>query len=286
MGKIDPENLKELELTPVSKPDHLQAFDSDGYPIDYAVFRNHNAPDSACPTVLLIPGGPHVFIEYSDEFNGVKLFNDHGYHVVIPQGLFRRGYSPLHGLKGKGRMGEGDMEQLRCVMRDLLRRNISSQGVYLMGSSYGGYASARLAHDSDLVKAAFVGNAFLDLDSGSHSFNSENNQFHHVEGEDTAVRERRLRLLSPALEAPLPRVPVFMVGVQNDVRCPIAQSREFAHRLKERGLPFTYLEYPMGGHDHQFSYLEQIKAFFEGQRGFVCPEGYQIMGDTNGFYKT
>jgi dipeptidyl aminopeptidase/acylaminoacyl peptidase len=156
-----------------------------------------------------------------------------------------------------------------------------------MGGSYGGYSCARLGFDSDLVKAAFIGNPWLDL-SLNMPLNINDQYFWLKNDEDDVSKERRLRKLSPALEAPLPRVPVFMVGVQNDVRCPIAQSRAFANRFKEKNLPLTYLERSSGGHNSFFSHLELIKDFFEGkygdERGHDRPEGYQVVVDSNQFF--
>lgn len=256
------------------------AYDLEKFSIDYAVFRSSQVKS---PTVMIVEGGPHVFVEHKKHAEKINFFNRHGYHVVIPQGLFRRGYSPQYAINAKGKFGELDIELLRCVLRDLQAQDITSQPAYIMGSSYGGYSCARLGFDSELVKAAFVGNAFLDLTT------SLNNQyFWSKDDEDGVSKERRLRELSPALEASLPRVPVFMVGVQNDVRCPIAQSKLFANRLTEKALPLTYLEHPSGGHGSVFSHLELIKDFFEGKYGdelnHDLPEGYQVVVDSNQFF--
>lgn len=282
-GEIDFTLLENVKFIPLAKPEIKTTKGPEDYSIDYAVFHSSKTNNFPLPTVMIIEGGPHVFIEHKYHAEKINFFNQHGYHVVIPQGLFRQGYSPEYAINTKGRFGELDMELLRCVLRDLRVQNITSQPVYIIGGSYGGYSCARLGFDSDLVKAAFVENAFLDLTS---SLNIQ--YFWTKNGEDEASKERRLRALSPALEAPLPRVPVFMVGVQNDVRCPITQSRAFANRLGEKALPLIYLEHPSGGHDSTFSHLELIKDFFEGQYGdgfhHDRPEGYQVMIDSNQFF--
>lgn len=283
-GEIDFTALEGAKFIPLAKPEMRKAYDLEKFPIDYAVFRSPQAEPLPLPTVMLINGGPHVFIEHKKHADEINFFNHHGYHVVIPQGLFRRGYLSQYAINAKGKFGELDMELLRCVLRDLQApQGITSQPVYIMGSSYGGYSCARLGFDSDLVKAAFVENAFLDLTT------SLNNQcFWLKDGEDDVSKERRLRELSPALDAPLPKIPIFMVGIQNDVRCPITQSRAFANRLTEKNLPLTYLERSSGGHDSHFSHLELIKDFFESKYGVGLGhdrlEGYQVVVDSNQFF--
>lgn len=98
-----------------------------------------------------------------------------------------------------------------------------------------------------------------------------------------------MEYLSLALAAPLPNVPIFLISAQNDVRCPVEQSRKFAERLKGENLPLTYLECSTGGHHAELSYFTLITDFFRGTYGgdkkHPLPQGWEPMADTNSFFQ-
>lgn len=283
-GFQNPSKLKDLKFIPF-KPEEILIKDIDGYPINYAVFRSPKHLKSSAPTVMIVDGGPHEFIEYNSFLKQILFFNDNGYHVVIPQGLFRLGYPVEHAEKSEGQYGDLDIEHLKYVLSDLQDKSITSQPVYIMGGSYGGLCCALLAFNSKLVKSALIENAHLDLTGTELDFDS----FTQRRGEKIEEREKRLKLFSPSWEAPLPEVPVLLIGTQTDVRCSIEESRKFAQRLVKKKLPFTYLEHKDGGHDCEFDYLDVVKDFFEGTIGknanHKCLKEYELKVDTIGFFK-
>ncbi len=285
-GIMNIEELRNLIVLPFPQPKKITIEDDQGYPIDYGLFKSSDVNISA-PTVMIIEGGPHVFIDHRQHADAIRFFNKNGYHVVIPQGLFRVGYSPSHVLKGQGEFGFLDIEHLRCVLRDLKNKSISSS-LFVMGLSYGGYASARLSADSDLVKAAFVENALLDCTY--EVFGPLESYFFSKSSEENAnIIDQRKRERSPVLEAALPKVPVFVKSVKTDVRCPVEQSQKFVQGLIENNLPVVYLEAHLGGHEESFSNFQIIKDFFEGNYDVHDPyslkDDYDLKCDTLGFFK-
>jgi dienelactone hydrolase len=266
-------------------PQMITTHDSKGYPIHYGLFR---ANDKPAPTLMLIDGGPDNFVDFQDYHKEISFFNQRGYHVVIPEGLFREGYPVSHYQISQGEWGLRDIEQLRNVIEDLLRQGISDDKIYIKGHSYGGFCAARLANDSALVKAAIIEAAALDL--MSYCLRIADIKRFIKPFSDVDEFRKHVRSISPALDAPLPSVPVFVRCAANDVRCPLGDTRKFVKRLlfEQPNHELIYLESSGKGHGNQFENLEVILDFFQNVRGKHCLqdiEGHELVNDTMDFFR-
>lgn len=289
-GNVDiPENFLSIALPSLEE---MLCHDKNNFPIRYGIFRRSENP---APTIMIVSGGPDVLLDYKHFEDYIYFFTNNGFHIVIPEGLLRGGGTMDYARYSQGELGKKDLEHLKCIIRDLNTKNISSGKVCVMGHSYGGYCAARLAEDDELIQAAVIEAAMLDLHA---LLLLEPSLLPFVDKDTKRFVENPIALndlwkdleeITPSLRDPLPQTPIFVSCATNDARCSIKHTRHYVERvLREHKEPkLIYVEHEGGGHAHTIDDLKILFNFFTGifgQNTINDMEGCRLVHDTMSFF--
>jgi len=209
----------------------------------------------------MLLGGPEL--QYTGEYSPIiKMFNDAGWAIILPQESLRTGFGWKHFSNGIGEIGRKNMHQLLHVFHDAIDKSLITNlnQIYFYGRSYGGFAGALFSVKwDDLHKEACLAKRFnfqliiaeaalVDLnplkpvslylpfigDTGLEEFRKVFMPLHNIK-------------LGEALSAPL-----TLIHGRTDKKCPPSEIQEFSKRLLFAGYLHSMLWHD-GGHGIQHS---------------------------------
>ena len=227
-------------------------------------------PERGLPLVVLPHGGP--FLRDSWEYNPeVQFLASLGYAVLQPNYRGSTGYGRDFVERGYGAFGTGMIDDIEDGIDWLTQQGIADPArVCIMGSSYGGYAALWAATRSPQryrCAISFAGpsdlRAMLRYDVRSYV-------------PQRYVRQRRLEIqgeertdleaVSPLRQAARLTVPVLIAHGEQDVRVPVAQSRDLVRALTRRHAEVESVFYPKSAHgfttpEESADFLRRVEAF-------------------------
>jgi dienelactone hydrolase len=227
------------------------------------------------PLVLLVHGGPWACDEWG--------------HSPEAQWLAGAGYVCLQvnfrGSEGRGRrfMDAADRDWGGRMQQDLLdavdwavaRGYGDRNRLFLMGTSYGGYAALTAATAGERTfRAAVAVCAPSDLVAWMEHVQSRRHHlaalFRHRLGDPVADRDR-LRRQSPLTYACRARTPLLLVHGEQDTLVPLEQTTRMAAALREHRKPHRVLTFPGEGHgvesrSGRIRLATAVERFFRAER--------------------
>ncbi|WP_115865022.1 S9 family peptidase [Halorussus litoreus] len=262
-----------LSLDAYDSPDLVRYETFDGREIPAYVTlperARENSADSEIPVVVDVHGGPHH--QRRPWFRPIRqYFLDAGYAVFEPNVRGSSGYGREYAALDDVAKRMDSVEDMAAAVDWLADRpEIDSGGVVAYGRSYGGFmVLAALTEYPDLWAAGveFVGIAnwvtFLE--------NTGDWRRSHREAEYGSLEDDRDLLESISTIHSVAEIdcPLFVQHGENDPRVPVAESRQIAAELAERGVPVETCIFEDEGHhttklDNRIEQFERIAAFLD-----------------------
>jgi len=224
------------------------------------------------PLVVMPHGGPFVRTYYGFDSN-VQYFAFKGYAVFEPNFRGSVGYGREHLLAGKGSIHSLMIDDIADGTNWLIENNyVNPDQIYMMGFSYGGYASIMSAiRYPDLYKAAASYGSPLDIKAQIKTYKKNDNYFAFefwnelVIGKDKS--KSRLEDLSPFYQMDELKVPLLVFHGEKDDIVDVEQAEEFKEKTKGSILITTTI-LNNEGHginlkSNQIYFLEKVLAHFE-----------------------
>ena len=216
---------------------------ADGSPVPthYVVSRRAGKPG---PTVVLVHGGP--FAEYDDSFNIVTVaLAASGFHVVKPNYRGSTGYGVEWTEKIIGDPGGAELEDIVSAADWAEKSGLSSR-TYIMGYSYGGYATlCALTMKPGRFRGGVAGASVADWEEMYELSDPAFKQFIEMlfAGRKELWRER-----SPVTHIDNLRDPLMIVHPLNDTRTPLRPVLKFVGKAAEKGKRIEMYVAPDMGH--------------------------------------
>ncbi len=264
---LDKSEFKEVDLVGLQKPIPLPAPKSVFYPTfdsgdslglgkDIQVFifePNDNKSGKPYPVLVDIHGGPELQSAVTSQYIYDFYLRNKGFVLIKPN---------IRGSSGYGK-------RFASLDNDTLRNNaildvgylldwIETQPLYdkdkifLMGSSYGGYAVLSTAAQYPTKIAGVVDlfgiTNFVTFLNNTADFRKASRKGEYGDPDDPKV-SAYLDKVSPLKMVDNITCPVLIYHGTNDPRVPVSESKEFVDNLKSRGVEVGYIEAFNEGHD-------------------------------------
>ncbi len=220
-----------------------------GYAQDGWVLEPLAAPQGLRPLVTIVHGGPSAASLPAFPRRGVDTaLLSAGYDLFLPNPRGSFGHGEAFAAADYRDLGDGPLRDILAGLDGVLRRfPVDPHRLGLFGYSYGGYMALWAPGRTDRFQASVSGAGISDWIS--------------LDGE-TGVEKADLALFgapafeamdlylsqSPVLHARSVHTPVFLFGGDQDVECPIQQSLEFWHDLRDLHVPTEFVVYAGQGH--------------------------------------
>ncbi len=227
------------------------------------------------PLVILPHGGPYWVrdkLEYNDE---VQFLANRGYAVLQPNYRGSEGYGEGFAGLGEGQIGRAMQDDLDDGMDHLVKQGIvDAKRVCMVGSSYGGYASAWGAirnPERYRCAASFAGVMNWQRQvSYANRFESDPKEkrkwSRQVRG--GADGSFNVDLVSPAKQVSRLTRPLLLVHGDKDTRVPFSQFKEMRDAAIKAGVPIEQLVMP--GVGHGFDKVEDTEKWFTTLEAFLA----------------
>lgn len=215
-----------------------------------------SSTNSLPPLILSPHGGPHSATIAS--FNPtICMFNQLGFAVlqVNYRGSLGFGLKALESLPGK--VGRQDVDDCMSILKEALRRGeCNEKEIFVLGGSHGGFLTGHLiAQFPNQFRAAAARNPVLNM--AGEFVATDIPDWCHVEagtgvdvindGNPYVPTENiyaKLYAKSPISLVGNIKTPLMLMVGGADIRVPWAQSYDFYHILKSKGVPVKLLAYP------------------------------------------
>ena len=208
------------------------------------------ANDDNQKMITIVHGGPGAASvpEYLTQRHNLWLL-EAGYDLFLPNPRGSFGQGEAFTLANVRDFGHGDLRDiLRGVDKALASAPISPDLLGLMGYSYGGYMTMWAVTQTTRFKAAVAGAGVSEWLSyyGENGIDRWMIPFFGASVYDDPEIYARS---SPINFVKQVRTPTFIYVGDRDLECPMPQSQEFWHALRELGVPTTLVVYPGQGHE-------------------------------------
>lgn len=257
------EKLKLTKFAPVTT---IRYKARDGVMIPAVLTLPKLAPKNL-PLIVLPHGGPAARDSESWDW-WVQFLAAKGYAVIQPNYRGSTGFGKAHYELGDQQWGLKMQDDLNDAITHLAKEGIADpKRVCMVGASYGGYAAMRAAQrDGALFRCAISYAGVSDLaaivrfDRDSFYGKEYVSYFKDKAPDFNAV--------SPLRFPEQFSIPILIMHGKNDLRVPVAQSRNMAAKLKAAGKDHIYIEQPLG--DHHFSRAEDRLQFLKEMESFLA----------------
>ena len=244
----------------------------DGRRIEGIVFEPDAATARPCPMVVMPHGGPSwqwALGFYADCHNPARYLAERGYAVFLPNPRGSTGYGEEFNAANREDLGGGDWRDIEAGVDSLVAAGLADPArLAIDGFSYGGYLAAWSLGRNDRYRCGVVGAGPMNFLSGyAEDDLAPYWQEEFLGGRPWSNAQRYLDR-SPITRVAGIREPVLIVHGEDDIRVPLAQSRELFVALTQQGTPVEFRIYPRESHGfaerkHQVDYLERQWHFFE-----------------------
>jgi dipeptidyl aminopeptidase/acylaminoacyl peptidase len=215
--------------------EELLQFDSfDGTPIQYFLMKpNTPAPRGGYPTVIRLHGGPES--QSRPSFDAINQFIvQNGFALALPN---------VRGSKGYGRdfLDLDNQEKRLDAIRDVkgvakdLREedDINSDKLFIMGGSYGGYATLlSLVTYPELWKGGVSTVGMSSLETFFERTAPWRRKLRYKEYGNYETQRALLKRISPINSVDKLRAPVFFIHGENDERVPVTEATNMYNKIK------------------------------------------------------
>ena len=233
------------------------------YPRDYDPARRY-------PMVVMVHGGPSSMARprWARTFYDLTLLSQEGYFILSPnpRGSFGEGEAFTRG--NVRDFGYGDLRDILAGV-DYVAKNfpVNDSRVGITGWSYGGYMTMWAVTQTTRFRAAVAGAGMANM----LSYYGENDIdqwlipfFGASVYDDPAIYARS----SPINFIKKVKTPTLILVGDRDGECPVPQSFEFWHALRDLGVENQFVVYPHEGHniedpEHRRDIFDRTVAWFD-----------------------
>ena len=204
------------------------------------------------PMVVEVHGGPSAAAMPNFPRRGFPLdMLDAGYDLFMPNPRGSFGEGEAFAAADVRDLGAGPLRDILAGV-DAVEKlaPIDDRRLGLFGYSYGGYMALWAATQTDRFKAIVSGAGISDWISLDGSTGVEKADLALFGAPSYAALPLYLSQ-SPIAHVRSVHTPVFLFGGDHDDECPIGQSLEFWHDLRDLGRPTQFVVYPGQGHGMQ-----------------------------------
>lgn len=257
------EKLKLTKFAPVTTISYKAR---DGVTIP-AVLTLPKATQKNLPLIVLPHGGPAA--RDSEQWDWwVQFLAAKGYAVIQPNYRGSTGFGKAHYELGDQQWGLKMQDDLNDAITHLAKEGIADpKRVCIAGGSYGGYAAMRAAQrDGTLFRCAISYAGVSDL--GALARFDRDSFFGKEYVSNLKEKAPDFNAVSPLRFPEQFSIPILIMHGKEDLRVPVAQSRNMAAKLKAAGKDHIYIEQPLG--DHHFSRREDRLQFLKEMESFLA----------------
>jgi len=244
----------------------------DGRRIEGILFEPPAETPRPCPMVVMPHGGPswHWSLGfYADCHNPARYLAERGCAVFLPNPRGSTGYGEIFNTLNRRDLGGGDWKDIEAGVDSLVGAGLADPArLAIDGFSYGAFLAAWSLARNDRYRCAVIGAGPMNFLSGF----TEDDLFPFWQEEFLGglpwSQASHYLDHSPLTGVAGIREPVLIVHGRDDVRVPLAQSRELFVALTDQGTPVDFRIYPREAHGfnerkHQVDYMERQWHWFE-----------------------
>ncbi|MEU7563807.1 prolyl oligopeptidase family serine peptidase [Streptomyces eurythermus] len=235
------------------RPRHRTFPSADGRSVHAYVFPptnpRHRGGDEPPPFIVWPHGGPTNRFLMGRDLT-VAYFTSRGIGVVQVDYAGSTGYGRAYRERLNGRWGVADVEDCEAVARALADEGTADpRRIVIRGASAGGWTAAVSLAVTDTYRCAVLYFPVLSLSewAAQDTHDLESHYLTTLVGGPEEIRERCAER-SPVNLTDRLTAPFLLVQGLQDAVCPPVQCERFLERVRERGVPHTYLTFPTEGH--------------------------------------
>lgn len=227
-------------------------------------------PGKKYPLIVMVHGGPSAAVtpRWPGAGFGGAPFSALGYYVLEanPRGSYGQGEKFTQA--NRKDFGYGDLRDILAGVDTVTKKySIDPQRVGITGWSYGGFMTMFAVTQTNRFRAAVAGAGISNWQSyyGENSIDQWMIPFFGASVYDDPAVYAKSSAINFIKKV---KTPTLVVVGDRDGECPMPQSFEFWHALRDEHVPTELVVYPNEGHhfvsrEHQVDVLERALSWFE-----------------------
>lgn len=258
-------------LKPVWGKAESVSWQNEGYDVQGWLIQpaNYN-PSKKYPLIVMVHGGPSAAVtpRWPGAGFGGAPFSALGYFVLEanPRGSYGQGEKFTQA--NRKDFGYGDLRDILAGVSTVTRKySIDPERVGITGWSYGGFMTMFAVTQTNRFRAAVAGAGIANWQSyyGENSIDQWMIPFFGASVYDDPAVYAKSSAINFIKKV---KTPTLVVVGDRDGECPMPQSFEFWHALRDENVPTELVVYPNEGHhfvsrEHQIDVLERALSWFE-----------------------
>jgi len=258
-------------LKPVWGKAESVSWQNEGFDVQgWLLYPTNYDPAKKYPLIVMVHGGPSAAVtpHWPGAGFGGAPFSALGYFVLMPNPRGSYGQGEKFTQANRKDFGYGDLRDILAGVDTVTKKySIDPERVGITGWSYGGFMTMFAVTQTNRFHAAVSGAGIANWQSyyGENSIDQWMIPFFGASVyDDPAVYAK-----SSAIDfIHKVKTPTLVVVGDRDGECPMPQSFEFWHALRDQHVPTELVVYPSEGHhfvsrDHQRDVLERALSWFE-----------------------
>ncbi len=257
-------------LKPVWGKAESVSWQNDGFDVQGWLIQPANYdPGRKYPLIVMVHGGPSAAVtpRWPGAGFGGAPFSALGYFVLEPNPRGSYGQGEKFTQANRKDFGYGDLRDILAGVDTVVKNySIDPQRVGITGWSYGGFMTMFAVTQTNRFHAAVAGAGIANWQSyyGENSIDQWMIPFFGASVYDDPavyVKSSAINFIQKV------KTPTLVVVGDRDGECPMPQSFEFWHALRDQHVPTELVVYPNEGHhfasrDHQRDVLERALSWF------------------------
>jgi dipeptidyl aminopeptidase/acylaminoacyl peptidase len=244
---------------------------NDGFDVQgWLLYPANYDPTKKYPLIVMVHGGPSAAVtpHWPGAGFGGAPFSTLGYFVLMPNPRGSYGQGEKFTQANRKDFGYGDLRDILAGVDTVTKKySVDPERVGITGWSYGGFMTMFAVTQTNRFHAAVAGAGIANWQSyyGENSIDQWMIPFFGASVyDDPAVyfKSSAINFIHKV------KTPTLVVVGDRDGECPMPQSFEFWHALRDQHVPTQLVVYPNEGHhfvsrDHQRDVLERALSWFQ-----------------------